>query len=178
MNHQSEKSGMDVENPLELQMLFGDKIFLDERDSLIPQLPVESAQTSESKPAENPDFPILFFLDLESTPTERFGDIRTLLGKMLLVTQFDGKVPTMDLAEVIDLKGLSELQFLSKVNTCRKAIIFSDQWPFQQNVASNMNVFPLGENRIFYAPSVSSIMVDIELKRAFAAALKNYFQEV
>jgi len=169
---------MDVENPLELQMLFGDKIFLDERDSLIPQLPLESVQTSESKPAENPDFPILFFLDLESTPTERFGDIRTLLGKMLLVTQFDGKVPTMDLAEVIDLKGLSEQQFLSKVNTCRKAIIFSDQWPFQQNVASNMNVFPLGENRIFYAPSVSSIMADIELKRAFAAALKNYFQEV
>lgn len=169
---------MDVENPLELQMLFGDKIFLDERDILIPKLPAETVQTLESKPTENNKFPILFFLHLESTPTEHFGDIKTLLGKMLLVTQLDGKVPTMDLAEVFDLKGISEEQFLAKVNACRKVILFSDQWPFQQNVASNMHVFPLGENRIFYAPSVSSIMADIELKKAFAAALKNYFLEV
>jgi len=177
MNHQTEKSGMEVENPLELQMLFGEKIFLDDRDNLITQQPVESAQTSESMPPQSHSFPILFFLHLDSTPIERLGDIKTLLGKMLLVTQLDGSVPTMDLAEVSDLKGFSEEQFSAKVQACRKAIVFSDQWPFQQNVVSKMQVFLLGEKRVFHAPSVSSIMADIELKRAFATALKNYFLE-
>lgn len=168
---------MYVENPLELQMLFGDKIFLDEKELLAVGMGTTEAANSAEEISQKNTRAINFFLDVEATKRAGFPEMGALLGKMLLVTQLDGKIPTMELAEIFDLINLSEHQFTEKVRFGRKNIVFSDHWPFEQKTIQNMQVFSFGGVRLFYAPSISTIMNDIERKKAFATGLKNYFSE-
>jgi hypothetical protein len=175
MNHQSENTGLYVENPLELQMLFGDQIFIDERDKLVISVQQNENTGHELDNSPSVTNPIAFFMDLETTRLAGFSDIAELLGRMLLVTQLDGKVPTMELADIFDIVQFSEEQFSEKVKTCRKIIVFADHWPFQQNIAEKQQIISMENVQLFYASSIPSIMANNELKKAFAAGLKNYF---
>lgn len=178
MEHQIDTSGMHVENPLELQMLFSELIFLDNRELTDFRMVVsEKAGFNDETTDTVATFQIAFFLDFKTTLAAGFTDIENLLGRMLLVTQLDGKAPTMELAEVIDICKFSEEQFAEKVKFCRKIIIFSNEWPFDQNITKNNHVLSVYDSRLFHAPAIPSIMTDIELKKAFAAGLKNYFLE-
>jgi len=178
MEYQIDTSGMHVENPLELQMLFSEQIFLDDRDtSDLNPIQTEKAGGHEEKMVAAAAATIGFFIDMEATREAGFTDIENLLGRMLMVTQLDGKIPTMELADVFDIAKFSEEQFSEKVKLCRKTIVFSDHWPFKQNIANKLQIITIENVQLFYAPSVPAIMNNIELKKAFAAGLKNYFCE-
>lgn len=175
MNHQSDKTGMYVENPLELQMLFGEKLFLDEKDALdVKILDEESVDVKQEVVVEKP-LPIVFFVAPEDTRQAGVAAPEILLGKMLSVTMFEGAVPTMKDAEIKDLTAVSEDDFKQKVKIHRKIVVFTDKWPFGEDVGNGFQLLKIETTLIFIAPSITTIMGNLEIKKDFAARLKHYF---
>jgi hypothetical protein len=176
MNHQSDMTGMHVDNPLELQLLYSDKLFLDEKETFSTENHHPEAVGNEPEEKMQTSLPIAFFLDVTETQLSVTNDITSLLGRMLMVTSLDDKVPTIEMAEIHDLKSFSENQFNDKIKNHRKIIIFSDQWPFNKDQeATVFSELVLNETNIFWSPSIQVIMNNAEVKKDFAARLKQYF---
>jgi hypothetical protein len=174
MNHQSDMTGMHVDNPLELQLLFSEKLFLDEKESVISLN--HEAVDNEPELNKQISLPIAFFLDVNETQRSGIEDIAALLGRMLMVTLLDDKVPTIEMAEIVDLKPISQNDFNVKVKKHRKIILFSDNWPFDVGKEAVLfSVLPINEKGVFWVPSVGLIMSKPEIKKDFAAGLKQYF---
>lgn len=167
---------MQVENPLELQMIFGDRVFLDDTDTVV--FDARNAEENQPESIENHRIsilPIAFFLDLQKTRSAGYDDIKTLLGKMLTITQMEGKVPTMELAEVYDFAEISEAVFIELVKKHKKIVVFTEDWPFDQIINGNFGLLNIGNVQLLITPSISLIMKDMEVKTEFAKQLKQYF---
>ncbi|MFN4914653.1 MAG: hypothetical protein ACK5FT_04985 [Sphingomonadales bacterium] len=175
MDHQTERSGMHVENPLELQMLFSDSLLLDHADKL--SLVATDDTPSKEAITLNPpaSLPIAFFIEIDKTRAAGFDEIETLLGRMLLVTSLDGKTPSMESAEILNLVAYDEVGFNEKVQQYRKIVVFTDTWPFQGDMASKYYVHAAGNTKLLITPSVPSVMADVATKKEFALHLKQYF---
>ena len=107
MNHQSDLNGLYVENPLELQMLFGEKLFLDPNDVVISDATSNPGELGDANKLSETHLPIAIFLELEKTLSAGVNELPVLFGKILSITQLDGKIPTMELAEMLDLTNIS-----------------------------------------------------------------------
>lgn len=175
MNHQTEKSGMHVENPLELQMLFNDRLLIDGEDRIKDTVVAVVHSKEEEAVMLHTSVSIAFFMDIDKTRAAGFNDIETLLGKMLMVTELEGKVPSMESAEILNLFSYNETDFNAKVQQYRKTVIFTDTWPFQENFASKYHIFTSGNIKLLITPSLPAVMADITTKKEFALHLKQYF---
>ncbi len=176
MNHQSDKIAMHVDNPLELQLLYSEKLFLDENESLGAENPIADVAEIRLEVQKEMSMPIAFFLDVSGAKQSGINDVDLLLGRMLMVTMLDDKVPTMDMAEILDLKLFSEDDFNRKLIGHRKSVVFDDNWPFRSiSNQAVMSVLVLNEKNVFWAPSIPVIMNNPEIKKDFAARLKHYF---
>lgn len=176
MNHQSDKIAMHVDNPLELQLLYSKKLFLDENESFGAENPISEVAEIRLEDQKEMSLPIAFFLDVAGAQQSGINDLGLLLGRMLMVTLLDDKIPTIEMAEILDLKLFSEEDFNKKLIGHRKSVVFADNWPFQSiSNQAVMSVLVLNEKNVFWAPSIPVIMNNPEIKKDFAARLKHYF---
>ena len=175
MNHQSDQDGLNVENPLELQMLFGEKIFLDPNDVLMSIATINAEEQAEQNNPEEAHLPIAIYLELEKTLTSGVKELPVLMGKILSITQLDGKIPTMELAEILDLTNISIDDFIKKIKNCRKVIVFSDNGAFHVKSDKSFQLFDAGEISVLLVPSIMQITGNMDIKKEFAQHLKEYF---
>jgi hypothetical protein len=175
MNHQSDLNGLHVENPLELQMLFGEKLFLDPNDVVISDATSNPREMGDANKLSETHLPIAIFLELEKTLSSGVNELPVLLGKILSITQLDGKIPTMELAEMLDLTNISFDDFNEKVKNCRKVIVFSDNGAFHVKPDKLFQLFNVGVVSVLLVPSIMVITGNLEIKKEFAHQLKEYF---
>lgn len=175
MNHLSDQDNLNVENPLELQMLFGEKIFLDPNDVLISAGSANMVALDDQNNPHDIQLPIAIFLEMERTLSSGVNELPVLLGKILSITQLDGKTPTIELAEILDLTSVSIDDFTKKIKNCRKVIVFSDNGAFHVKPDKLFKLFNAGEVSVLLVPSIMMITGDMTIKKEFAQQLKEYF---
>lgn len=193
MSDQKDRN-MVVENPLELQLVFGELYLTDEvaaepvapvaanlPETAVVQPPEPIIQTAEVQPPadEKVEEPVVLSNQVYSKPVRVFihaapglvpegADITDLIARMLSIVQLNGQVVNLDIADVIqtDKPAWDETMLAG----AEKAVFFG----FHQDTGGHViEAHPL--LKILHVPALKAIMAGKEQKAAFAENLRRYF---
>jgi hypothetical protein len=176
MDNQPNISGMVVENPQELGMIYPDKLFLMPNEVHADSATVADEVVLPKEPAPQVQYrKIVFLLDEQLTIDAGTTDITGLLGKMLSVALLEGKVPTMADAQIVDTRQNPDFKWSELSDNVKKIIVFSDQPLDNAELPNGFHIREVENKVVFQAPSIPKIMQDMAMKKQFAQELKAYF---
>ena len=152
MDNQPNISGMVVENPQELGMIYPDKLFL-----MPNEMHADSATVADE-----------VVLPQEPLPQVQYR-------KIVSVALLEGKVPTMADAQIVDTRQNPDFKWSELSDNVKKIIVFSDQPLDNAELPNGFHIREVENKVVFQAPSIPKIMQDMAMKKQFAQELKAYF---
>lgn len=187
---------MVVENPLELQLVFGELYLTNDvaAESVAPvaanlpetavvQPPEPISQTEEVQPPadEKVEEPVVLSNPVYSKPVRVFihaapglvpegADITDLITRMLSIVKLNGQAVNLEITDIIQTN--TTVQDESMLAGAEKAVLFGFHEDPSGHIIERRNHL-----KILHVPALKSIMAGKEQKAAFAENLRHYFQD-